>query len=196
MQQLANCSRKWQSGESSITCQHNVQLLRSSSCSCDDFVTFCDVRGNRSMGCCDTVFDPEPVFAFTGTCFKMKMPMYEKMPFVFSSVKVGLLLGNQFTPQFQMRYTRKARLSTIFHFSYSFPNRYNGLDALQRTGAFYVLTSGNDLAVSKLLVNPMRARGGTINSLALRGAVVSFCEISIILILINLLLSYRRTELN
>merc|ERR1712027_70708 len=103
------------------------------------------------MGCCGTVFDPDPVFAFTGTCFKIKMPMYEKVPFVFSSVKVGLFLGNQFTPQFQMR--------------------YNGLDALQRTGAFYVLTSGNDLAVSKLLVNPMRARGGTINSLALRGAV-------------------------
>ena len=47
------------------------------------------------------------------------------------------------------------------------------MDALQRTGAFYVLTSGDDLAVSKLLVNPMRARGGTINSLALQEAVVS-----------------------
>ena len=47
------------------------------------------------------------------------------------------------------------------------------MDALQRTGVFYTITSGNDLAVSQLLVKPMRARGGTTNSLALQEAIVS-----------------------
>ena len=47
------------------------------------------------------------------------------------------------------------------------------MDALQRTGVFYTITSGNDLAVSQLLVKPMRARGGTTSSLALQEAIVS-----------------------
>ena len=66
-----------------------------------------------------------------------------------------------------------SRMSSIIHNFFCYFARWSGTDALQRTGVFYVLTSRNDLAVSKLLVKPRRARGGTTNSLALQETVVS-----------------------
>ena len=80
-----------------------IITFRNPLCSCEQFVGYCDVRGNRTVRCCDTVFDPDPIFAFTGTCFKMDMTSYETVPFVFRSINVWLKFRNEITPEFEMR---------------------------------------------------------------------------------------------
>ena len=75
---------------------------------CDQFVGFCDIQGTfysrKTNSCCGAIFDPDPFFAFTGTCFKMKASIYETIPYVFHSINVWLLLGNENTPKFEIRF--------------------------------------------------------------------------------------------
>ena len=65
-------------------------------CSCQDFVTFCDVHNVMYINevCCDEFFDMEPMFSSHGTCYSTNTSITELFPFQFSSVEIWVSPNN------------------------------------------------------------------------------------------------------
>ena len=81
--------------------------------SCEDIVNFCDIHSKflfsnhskdilKGKTCCESYFNMEPRFTYTGTCYTTRQLVLETIPSIFSSITLWLtglrksrLIGNK-----------------------------------------------------------------------------------------------------
>ena len=69
--------------------------------SCEDIVNFCDIHSKflfsnhskdilKGKTCCESYFNMEPRFTYTGTCYTTRQLVLETVPSIFSSITLWL----------------------------------------------------------------------------------------------------------
>ena len=81
--------------------------------SCDDFIVYCEIHRRQYIGgipkkalgaalpaCCEHLFEAEPFFTYSGTCFTTKIPVEETLASIFHSIQIWIQVHENRTPGF------------------------------------------------------------------------------------------------
>ena len=153
--------------------------------SCEDIVNFCDIHSKflfsnhskdilKGKTCCESYFNMEPRFTYSGTCYTTRQLVLETVPSIFSSITLWLtglrksrLIGINKTKYVHNRYQKPIQLVIFFFFSFiDFDMFMFGSYAIERGGISYVLTK-DDHPAAIMASDVRKIPMGTVNSIGL-----------------------------
>ena len=95
--------------------------------SCDDFIVYCEIHRRQYIGgipkkalgaalpaCCEHLFEAEPFFTYSGTCFTTKIPVEETLASIFHSIQIWIQVHENRTPGFFIKWADPASFLFIF----------------------------------------------------------------------------------